>query len=114
VSSGEGGFFQGFPGGWVDADGSGGGGGGGGNKAGRFVQVGIFVEGGRKGVIWIPEGRNGRGWRRFAGELQLLISSKLKGLDLEATLAPSSASLFTGLSFVEVIREVPGVEGRIS
>jgi hypothetical protein len=78
------------------------------------VQVGIFVEGGRKGVIWIPEGRNGRGWRRFASELQLLISSKVKGLDLEAPLAPSSAGLFTGRSFVEVIREVPGPEGRIS
>ena len=84
--------------------------GGGGNKLGRFVQ-GIFIEGGRKGVIWIPEGRNGRGWRRFAGELRLLISSKVKRLDLEAPLAPSSAGLFTGRSFVEVICKVPGIGG---
>ena len=76
--------------------------------------MGIFVEGGRKGVIWIPEGKNGRGWRRFAGEMQLLISSKVKGLDLEASQVPSSAGLFTGRSFVEVIREVPCVEVRIS
>lgn len=58
---------------------------GGGNKAGRFLQVGIYVGGGRKGVIWIPEGRNGSGWRRFANELRLFLSSKEKGLDLEAS-----------------------------
>jgi hypothetical protein len=86
----------------------------GGNKVRRFVQVGIFVEGGRKGGIWILEGRNGHGWRRCAGELRLLISSKMKGLDLEAPLAPSLAGLFPRRSFVEVIREVLGVEGRIS
>ena len=34
---------------------------GGGNKAGRFLEVSILVEGGRKGVIWLPEGRFGRG-----------------------------------------------------
>jgi hypothetical protein len=28
-----------------------------GNKAGRFLEVSVFVEGGRKGVIWLPEGR---------------------------------------------------------
>ena len=39
---------------------------------GRFVQVGIFVKGGCKGGIWIPEGRNGCGWRQFAGELRVM------------------------------------------
>jgi hypothetical protein len=81
-------------------------GGGGGNKAGRFLQVGIFVEGSHKGVIWILEGRNGCGWQQFASELRLLISSKVKGLDLEA---PPLAGLFTRRSFVEVIREVLGI-----
>ena len=26
---------------------------GGGNKAGRFLEVSVFAEGGRKGVIWL-------------------------------------------------------------
>jgi hypothetical protein len=34
---------------------------GGGNKAGRFLEVSVMAEGGRKGVIWLPEGRFGRG-----------------------------------------------------
>jgi hypothetical protein len=43
---------------------------GGGNEAGRFLEVSVLTEGGRKGVISLPEGRFGRGWRRFAGELR--------------------------------------------
>jgi hypothetical protein len=35
---------------------------GGGNKAGIFLEVSVYAEGGRKGVIWLPEGRFGRGW----------------------------------------------------
>ena len=45
---------------------------GGGNKAGRFLEVSVLAEGGRKGVISLPEGRYGKGWRQFAGELQQL------------------------------------------
>jgi hypothetical protein len=37
---------------------------GGGNKAARYLEVAIFVEGGCKGVIWLPEGREGWGWSR--------------------------------------------------
>ena len=48
---------------------------GGGDKAGRFLEVSMLVEGGRKGVIWLPEGRFGRGWRRFAGELWHLLAA---------------------------------------
>ena len=33
----------------------------GGNKAGRFLEVLILAKGGRKGVIWLLEGRFGRG-----------------------------------------------------
>jgi hypothetical protein len=32
------------------------------NKAGCFLEAAIFVEGGRKGVINLPEGRGGWGW----------------------------------------------------
>jgi len=47
---------------------------GGGNKVGRYLEVAVYAEGGRKGIIWLPEGRGGWGWRRFAGELcQLLV-----------------------------------------
>jgi hypothetical protein len=28
----------------------------GGNKAGRFLEVSVYEEGGRKGIIWIPKG----------------------------------------------------------
>jgi hypothetical protein len=47
---------------------------GGDNKAGRFLEVAMFAEGGRKGGLWLPEGRNGRGWRHFADELRILLA----------------------------------------
>jgi hypothetical protein len=37
--------------------------------------VSVYAEGGCKGVLWIPEGRFGQGWRRFAGELRLMLIS---------------------------------------
>jgi hypothetical protein len=40
------------------------------NKAGRFLVAEAFVEGGRKGAIWLPEGCEGWGWRRFVDELR--------------------------------------------
>jgi hypothetical protein len=43
------------------------------NKAGYFLEVAVFVEGGRKGVIRLPEGRGGWGWQRFVDELRLLV-----------------------------------------
>ena len=42
---------------------------GGANKVGRFLDVAVFVEGGRKGGLWLPEERDGLGWRHFVGEL---------------------------------------------
>jgi hypothetical protein len=48
---------------------------GGGYKAGRFLEVSVQAEGGRKGVIWLPKGRFGRGWRRFASELRQLLEA---------------------------------------
>jgi hypothetical protein len=49
---------------------------GGGNKAGRFLEVSFLAVGGRKGVIWLPEGRFGRGWQRFAGELHRVLEAQ--------------------------------------
>jgi hypothetical protein len=40
------------------------------NKGGRFLEVVVFVDDERKGIIWIPEARSGRGWRRFVTELR--------------------------------------------
>jgi hypothetical protein len=39
------------------------------NKAGCFLEVAFFVEGGRKEVIRIPKGRGGWAWQRFGVEL---------------------------------------------
>jgi hypothetical protein len=39
------------------------------NKAGRFLKAAVFAEGGRKGCIWLPEGREGWGCRQFVVEL---------------------------------------------
>jgi hypothetical protein len=43
------------------------------NTAGCFLEVAVFVEGSRKGVIRIPEGRGGWGWQRFADEVRSLV-----------------------------------------
>ena len=42
------------------------------NKASRFSEAVVFVEGGRKGVICLPAGCGGWGWRQFVGELRHL------------------------------------------
>jgi hypothetical protein len=41
----------------------------GGNNSGRFLELAVYAVGGRKGLILIPEGREGRGWCRFTDEL---------------------------------------------
>jgi hypothetical protein len=41
----------------------------GGNKAGRFLEVAVYAEGGRNGMVLFPEGRAGRGWSCVSGEL---------------------------------------------
>jgi hypothetical protein len=45
------------------------------NKAGIFLEVSAYAEGGHKGVLWLLKGRYGRGWLRFVGELRLLLAS---------------------------------------
>jgi hypothetical protein len=49
----------------------------GGNAAGRFLEVAVYGVGGRRGIIYIPEGRDGRGWRTFVSVLDK-ISAFLK------------------------------------
>ena len=66
----------------------------GGNKASRLLEVSVLAEGGRKGVIWLPEGRYGRGWQRFAGELWEVLAfwDKLTGL-LDSVVSNSVGNL---------------------
>jgi hypothetical protein len=61
---------------------------GGGNKAGCFLEVVAYAEGGRKGAIWLPEGREGWGWSRVVGELRKMLSflgSKAQSLGAEVS-----------------------------
>jgi hypothetical protein len=37
-------------------------------------KVVAYTEGGRKGAIWLPEGREGWGWSRILGELRQLLA----------------------------------------
>jgi hypothetical protein len=91
----------------------------GGNKAGRFLEVAAFAEGGRKGgrkgIIWIPEARSGRGWRRFVDELRSLLASVECSVGFSSPKSSSpSGKHFQGnpglkveRSFVEVVRSPP-------
>jgi hypothetical protein len=61
---------------------------GGSNKAGCYLEVTAFAKGGRKGVIWLPEGREGWGWSRVVGELRKMLTflgSKARSLVSEAS-----------------------------
>jgi hypothetical protein len=86
----------------------------GGNKARRFLEVSILAEGSRKGVIWLPEGRFGRGWRRFAGELRLLLEAQVKSFETKEIGDPPAKVLMEaptsgvklGRSFVQALRSV--------
>ena len=72
---------------------------GGDNKAGRFLEVAVFVEGGRKGGLWLSEGRNGRGWQHFIDELRILMPPPRDGgpMETEICLVLSSKSFPTKL-----------------
>jgi len=41
---------------------------------GRYLEVATFAEDGRKGVIWLFEGREGWDWSRVVGELQKMLT----------------------------------------
>jgi hypothetical protein len=92
---------------------------GGGNKAGRFLEVSFLAVGGRKGVVWLPEGRFGRGWRRFAGELRRLLEAQRLAVGSEKV-GDSSAKAVSGSSpgvdpkrsYVQALCATPAVEER--
>jgi hypothetical protein len=91
----------------------------GGNAAGRFLEVAVYGAGGQRGIIFIPEGRDGRGWKSFVLELGK-ISAFLKvplrlGVVRPATLREKTRRNGDGVflskdgapSFVEVLRSCP-------
>jgi hypothetical protein len=65
----------------------------GGNKAGRNLEVAAFAEGGCKGVIWLPKGREGWGWSWVVGELRKMLTF----LGSKARLLVSEASTSEGI-----------------
>jgi hypothetical protein len=76
-----------------------------GNKARRFLEVAAYAEGRQQGIIWIPKGRAGWGWRRFAGEMrQILVFQATFSGSLKSEV-PSQAGkhIQDGRSFVEVL-----------
>jgi hypothetical protein len=52
------------------------------NKAGRFLEAAAYGLGGRRGLILIPEGRGGWGWRKFSSELRIVSVSLSAGCGL--------------------------------
>jgi hypothetical protein len=93
---------------------------GGGNKAERFLEVSFLAVGGRKGVIWLPEGRFGNGWRRFAGKLRRLLEAQRLAAGSEGV-GDSSAKVVSGSSapgvdrkrsYVQALCATPVVEER--
>jgi hypothetical protein len=85
---------------------------GGGNKARRFLEVVVYIEGARKGIIWLPVGHNWRSWCRFAGELRQMLTLHVGKSGSLVFEIPSVAGNLTkvdlraasGHLFVEVLR----------
>jgi hypothetical protein len=92
---------------------------GGGNKVVRYLEVGAFTKGGRKGVIWLLKGRQGWGWSQVAAELQQL----LKFLEAkDRSLIPVVSALegkqkgvvlSSGRFFAEVLHSAASVDGKV-
>ena len=92
---------------------------GGASKVGRFLEVSVYAEGGRKGVLWLLEGRFGRGWRCFVDELRLMVVptiGKIRSKELGTQSLPlpiggaSSAGSSKERSFAEVLQTKPHPE----
>jgi hypothetical protein len=78
------------------------------NKAGSFLEVVVFVEGGHKGIIWLPEGRGGRGWCRFANELRRMLVRwvfvhPVSGTRSKIDVGETTFGCPSGRSFAEVL-----------
>jgi hypothetical protein len=90
----------------------------GGNKARRFLEVSVMAESGRKGVIWLPEGHFGRGWRHFARELRHLLAAQSKlpirqSMGLLPRWGLSWMLLFRGSSCLELESDGLGVRSAV-
>jgi hypothetical protein len=86
------------------------------NKGGRFLEVVAFVDDDRKGIIWIPEARSGRGWRRFVTELRSWLAAltsspgfSSEDSSTEDKVDERSPGLKSGRSYAEVLRSPPCV-----
>jgi hypothetical protein len=90
------------------------------NKSGRFLEVAVF-DGGRRGRILFPEGRDGRGWSRVSGELCKIldflgttVGSSSSGDLPSSGGVPSGVKLGNGTglpSFAEVVSSAASVSG---
>jgi hypothetical protein len=77
------------------------------NKVGCFLEAAVFVEGGWKGVIRLPEGRRGWGWQRFVDELRLLMAHLVAKV-LPAAPAVNASVVGSPPSFADVLVAPPG------
>jgi hypothetical protein len=81
----------------------------GGNRPGHFLEVAVYIVGGRKGLIMFPEGRDGQGWSRVLGEL----SKVLAFLEDDGKMGKAVGSLlFTGVVRTAAPVSVKGYEKK--
>ena len=80
------------------------------NKGGRFLEVVALVDDDRKGIIWIPKARSGRGWWRFVSELRswLAVLDSTPGSSSEGSVPKERSSgahqgIKTGRTFAKVL-----------
>jgi hypothetical protein len=84
------------------------------NKGGRFLEMVACVDDDRKGIIWIPEARSGRGWWRLVSELRSWLAaldsvpgSASEGSIPEERSSGSLQAVEAGRSYAEVLRLPP-------
>ncbi|KAB1204015.1 Ribosome-binding ATPase YchF [Morella rubra] len=78
------------------------------NKAGRYVAIAEFGEGRRRGVVLIPEGKGGEGWRLLAGVFQEVVDYLRSGKVITGNKGKHLSGregLKGGLSFAEVVNK---------
>ena len=85
------------------------------NKAVRFLEVAVFVEGGRKGIIWLLEGRGGWGWRCFVSELRHLLGLIVaKDRQVVSGVSSGSGGRSSTWTYATVLFETPGGVNPVS
>jgi hypothetical protein len=77
------------------------------NKAEFFLEAAVFIEGARKGVIRLPKGRGGWGWKKFVDELRLLIAQLVVKVSPEVPVA-NVGVVSSPPSFKDVLVAPPG------